>query len=362
MSDLEKEVLDQEEVTQDIEEAKASFGVDAEVPDPQTKETDAPGDKGKDADKEKKAAPKTSSTQVPKTKVALMSSMQQHLASMNKADLTAAYNKMMGEEVEEEETSAKSIKEIKQISAADVDVAEDVQAMFSGEELSEDFTSKATTIFEAAVVAKVNSILEETVVDLEAELEAEKEEIVESLSNRLDDYMEYVVEEWMKENELAVEQGIKAEITENFMVGLRNLFTESYIDIPEEKVDLVDELANKVSELEASINEEVEKNIAVRKELAESQKEVVLRDVCDGLTESQAVKIKSLAEGVDFDTRADYAEKLETLKENYFPQEEVLTEDTSVDDEPVELEEETEVQVAPEMQAYMDAISRSIKK
>jgi hypothetical protein len=174
--------------------------------------------------------------------------------------------------------------------------------------------------------------------------------------------MEYVVENWMKENELAVEQGIKAEITENFMVGLRNLFAESYIDIPEEKVDLVDELAAKVAELEESVNEEVENNIATRKELAEAKKAIVLRDVTEGLTESQVVKIKSLAEGVEFESDEDYKEKLETIKENYFPQEEISEEDTSVDAEPVELEEETEVQIDPEMKAYMDAISRSIKK
>jgi len=343
---------------------KASFGVDAEVPDAPTKEVPAPGGEKEQGDK-KGSKPQGSSA--PKTKVAMITAMADAMKGMKATELKAAYGKMMnamyGESVEEEQSdTATSIKEIKQISAEDVDVAEDVNAMFAGQDLSEDFTSKATTIFEAAVVSKVNEVLETVTVDLEAELEAEKEEIVESMTARLDDYMEYVVEQWMQENELAVEQGIKAEITENFMVGLRNLFSENYIDIPEEKVDLVDELASKVAELEESINEEVEKNIATRKELAESRKSLVLRDVCEGLTESQTVKIKSLAEGVDFESDADYAEKLETIKENYFPQEEVISEDTSFDSEPVELEEETETQVAPEMKAYMDAITRSIKK
>jgi len=366
MSDKELEMLDQEEGQ--LEEVKASFGDPSEVPDPSTKEVDAPGAEGKDADAEKKAAPKRSPSEVPKTKVAMITAMADAMKQMNASALKANYGKMMnamyGESVEAEEESntATSIKEIKQISAEDVNVAEDVEAMFAGSELSEDFTSKATTIFEAAVVSKVNEILETVTVDLEAELEAEKEEIVESMTARLDDYMEYVVESWMQENELAVEQGIKAEITENFMVGLRNLFTESYIDIPEEKVDLVDELAAKVAELEESVNEEVEKNIATRKELAEAKKSVVLRDVTEGLTESQVVKMKSLAEGVEFESAEDYAKKLETIKENYFPQEEELSEDTSFDSEPVELEEENEPTVAPEMKAYMDAISRSIKK
>ena len=361
MSDKELEMLDQEEGQ--LEEVKASFGDPSEVPDPSTKEVDAPGAEGKDADAEKKAAPKRSPSEVPKTKVAMLQAAMAHLQAMKKGDLQLAYEKMcgMGEEVEED-TSVTSIKEIKKVSAEDVNVAEDIEAMFAGEDLSEDFTSKATTIFEAAVVSKVNEILETVTIDLEAEMEAEKEEIVESMTSRLDDYMEYVVEQWMEENQLAVEQGIKSEIVENFMVGLRNLFAESYIDIPEDKVDLVDELASKVAELEESVNEEVEKNIATRKELAEAKKSVVLRDVTEGLTESQVVKMQSLAEGVEFNSAEDYAKKLETIKENYFPQEEVISEDTSFDSEPVELEEETETPVAPEMKAYMDAISRSIKK
>ena len=361
MSDQEMEMLEQEEGQ--IVEVKASLGDPSEVPDPTTKEVDAPGAEGKDADKEKKSAPKRSSSEVPKTKVALLQASMAHLQAMKKGDLQKTYEKMcgMGEEVEED-TSVTSIKEIKKVSAEDVNVAEDVEAMFAGEDLSEDFTSKATTIFEAAVVSKVNEILETVTIDLEAEMEAEKEEIVESLTSRLDDYMEYVVEQWMKENELAVEQGIRSEIAENFMVGLRNLFTESYIDIPEEKVDLVDELASKIAELEESLSEEVEKNIVARKEIIESKKSEILRDVTEGLTESQVVKMQSLAEGVEFDSAEDYAKKLETIKENYFPQEEVISEDTSFDSEPVELDEENEVQIDPQMKAFTDAISRSIKK
>lgn len=358
MSDLEKEVLEQDD--QQLDEFKSSMGVDAEVPEPTTKEVPAPGG---EKDQGEKKSSKVNPPTAPKTKVAIVASIHDAMKGMNKEQLQAMYSKMMGEEVEEESSpSVKSIKEIRKVSAEEVDVAEDVKAMFGGEELSEEFVGKATTIFEAAVVSKVNEILETVTVDLEAELEAEKEEIIESLSTRLDDYLEYVTEEWMKENELAVEQGIRAEIVENFMVGLRNLFAENYIDIPEEKVDLVDELASKVTELETSINEEMERNIQLRKELIESQKQSVLRDVCEGLTESQVVKIKSLAEGVEFESVEDYAEKLETIKENYFPQEEVISEDTSVDEDPVMIDEETEVQVDPGMKAYLDAISRSIKK
>jgi len=314
-----------------------------------------------DAGKEiKKSAPKQ--VAAPKTKVGMINAMADAMKGMKKDELQAMYKRAMGEEVEQEETTATSIKEIKQISAEDVDISEDVSAMFAGQDLSEEFADKATTIFEAAVVSKVNEILESVTVDLEADLEAEKMDIQESLSTKLDDYLEYVVEEWMQENELAVESSVRSEIVENFMVGLRDLFTENYIDIPEEKVDLVDELAGKVAELEESVNVEMEKTISLRKELAESKKQAVFTSVCEGLTESQVVKLKSLAEGVDFESEDDYAEKLDTLKENYFPAEELITEDTSVDEEPLELTEEAEEKVDPGMAAYMDAITRSLKK
>lgn len=163
----------------------------------------------------------------------------------------------------------------------------------------------------------------------------------------------------MKDNELAVEKGIRSEIVENFMHGLRNLFAENYIDIPEEKVDLVDELAGKVEELEASVNEEVERNIEVKKELVEMKMDKALTIVCEGLTDSQVEKMKSLAEGVDFDEDT-YTEKLETIKENYFPKEEVIESDAT-DEEPLEIEEEAP-QVTGSMAAYTQAISRSIKK
>ena len=146
------------------------------------------------------------------------------------------------------------------------------------------------------------------------------------------------------------------------MTGLRNLFSENYIDIPEEKVDLVDEMAAKIEEMEASINEEIEKNIDLKKELTEAKKTLVLGTVSEGLAESQAVKLASLAEGVEFDTEESYAEKLETIKENYFGGEANLSEETNFDDEPLEIEEDATNNVDPGMAAYMSAISKSIKK
>src|SRR6056300_1042889 len=343
----------------DLEEAKkASMGDPSEIPDPENKDAKAPGGDGKMIDK---TAPAQGSSNIkpPNTKVGMINAMVEKMKGMKKADIASSYFKKEDLDLEE---GTPVLREIQKVSAEDISVSEDINAVFAGEELSEEFVEKATTIFEAAVVSKVNEILETVTVDLEAELEAEKEEIIESMTAKLDDYLEYVAEQWMKENELAIEQGIKSEIVENFMVGLRNLFAENYIDIPEEKVDLVDELASKVADLEETTNEEIERNIALHKELEEANKQLVLRDVCVDMTESQAVKMQSLAEGVEFESSEDYTKKLETIKENYFPTE-VVSENVTFDDqEPIDLDEENSVTVDPGMQLYADAISRSIKK
>jgi len=320
-----------------------------------------------DGDDSEVAEPVAKKAKAPATKSGMVKELMDAVSKMKKEELSKSYGKIMGamsglKEEAEEVAEEVSMREVRKVTKDEINVAEDVAAVFSGQELSEEFTSKATTIFEAAVLSKVNEVLESVTVDFEAELEAEKEAIAEDLSKKLDDYLEYVAEEWMTENKLAVEQGIRAEIMENFMTGLRNLFTENYIDIPEEKVDLVDELAQKVGELESSVNEEVERNIEMRKELVEAKKSAVLRDIAEGLTESQAVKMKSLAEGVDFESAEDFAGKLADIKENYFGAgESVQSLTESVDEEPLQISEDAEA-ADPSMTPYMDAISRSIKK
>jgi hypothetical protein len=198
-------------------------------------------------------------------------------------------------------------------------IKEDVDAIFADETISEDFRSKVSTIFEARVNDRVLQIQEE----LEGHYASMLEEAVESIKNELtekvDDYLNYVVEQWMNENELAIESGLRAELSEEFIAGLRNLFAEHYIDVPAEKVDLVDELAGKVEELESKLNEEIEQNIQFAKAIVESRKLEVTREVCEGLTTTQFEKIKSLAESVDFSTEEEYKEKVETIRENYFP-------------------------------------------
>lgn len=199
-------------------------------------------------------------------------------------------------------------------------IKEDVDAIFGDDStISEDFRSKVSTIFEARVNDRVFQIQEE----LEGHYASMLEEAVESIKNELtekvDDYLNYVVEQWMNENELAIESGLRAELSEEFIAGLRNLFAEHYIDVPAEKVDLVDELAGKVEELESKLNEEIEQNIQFAKAIVESRKLEVTREVCEGLTTTQFEKIKSLAESVDFSTEEEYKEKVETIRENYFP-------------------------------------------
>jgi hypothetical protein len=198
-------------------------------------------------------------------------------------------------------------------------IKEDVDAIFADETISEDFRSKVSTIFEARVNDRILQIQEE----LEGHYASMLEEAVESIKNELtekvDDYLNYVVEQWMNENELAIESGLRAELSEEFIAGLRNLFAEHYIDVPAEKVDLVDELAGKVEELESKLNEEIEQNIQFAKAIVESRKLEVTREVCEGLTTTQFEKIKSLAESVDFSTEEEYKEKVETIRENYFP-------------------------------------------
>jgi len=197
---------------------------------------------------------------------------------------------------------------------------EDVDAMFGDDEtISEDFRSKAATIFEARVTDRIMQIQEQIESEYAGMLEEAVEAIKSDLTEKVDDYLNYVVDQWMNDNEIAIESGLRSEITEDFIGGLRNLFAENYINVPEEKVDLIDELASKVEELETQLNEEIETNIEYKKALVEAVKSELTREVCEGLTATQVEKIRTLAESVEFSTEEEYTEKLETLRENYFP-------------------------------------------
>lgn len=218
---------------------------------------------------------------------------------------------------EEEEVSDEVISEE---DGLEVDFSSDINALFEGnEQLSEDFKEKAATIFEARVLDRVQQIQEEMESQYASMLEEAVANIQTELTEKVDDYLNYVVEQWMEENQIAIESGLRSELTEDFIAGLRNLFAEHYIDVPEDKVDLVEELASKVEELEGQLNEEMERSVEYRKALIESVKNEIANEVCEGLTVTQVEKIKSLAESVQFSGEDEYRQKLETIRENYFP-------------------------------------------
>jgi hypothetical protein len=247
--------------------------------------------------------------------------------------------------------------------AEGLDMSEDVRALLDGEGLSEEFATKATTIFEAAVMSRIEKIAEQVESELVEQFETAVEQVKEDLAAKVDDYLNYMAEEWMKENELAVDTGLRNEIAEDFIGALRNVFVEHYIDIPEDKVDVVSEMAEKVSELENQLNEQINSSIELKKELNEHKKFEAIYAVCEGLSQTQVEKLKSLAEGVEFTTEEEFAAKLSTLVESYFSKADVKVADNSALDDEVHIEEEkkTNKSADPLMEQYANVISKSLK-
>jgi hypothetical protein len=241
-------------------------------------------------------------------------------ASSDTQNHPAGGKKTMREDEEQDEEEYLEIDDADAIAEFKLRMKEDVNALFGDDQtISEDFKSKAATIFEARVIDRVTQIQEDMESQYAGMLEEAVETIKSDLTEKVDDYLNYVVEQWIEENQIAIESGLRSEITEDFIAGLRNLFAENYINVPEDKVDLVEELAAKVEELETKLNEEIETNIEYKKALTEAIKEQLTVEVCEGLTATQVEKIKALAESVDFSTEEEFKEKLETLRENYFP-------------------------------------------
>ena len=220
---------------------------------------------------------------------------------------------------EEETTEEAVVEETEEEEVVEYNIEEDIQAIVEGEELSEEFKEKAKVVFEAALNSKVNAIAEELEVQYNAKLEEELKTVKESLSERVDSYLEYVSEEWMTENKLEVEDGLKSDLTESFMTGMKNLFEEHYVSIPEEKYDVLENMVEKLDEMETKLNEQIEKNVSLNKRLAESVADGIFDQISEGLALSQKDKLASLAESVEFESEEQYREKVETLKEAYFP-------------------------------------------
>jgi hypothetical protein len=242
----------------------------------------------------------------------------------------------------------------------DYDIEEDVNALLSGEELSEEFQEKARTIFETAIRSKVAEIKEELQETYENALVEEIEVIKQGLVERVDSYLEYVADEWISENALAIEAGLKTEMTESFLQGMKGLFEDHYVSIPEEKYDVIESMVDKLDEMEEKLNEQIERNIALNNRLAESVADVIFADVAEGLALSQKDKLASLAENVEFDSESDYREKLVTLRESYFPSnagtQREFTENLS---ESVEYPQTP--QVSGIMESYLSVLSRTTK-
>ena len=253
---------------------------------------------------------------------------------------------------------------MRKITRDDIDVSEDIAAAFSGSDLSEEFKAQATDIFETAVVSAVNMKLAKIAEQAEEEHVEEMQRIEEGLTTKIDEYLDYVVEQWMQENKLAVESGLRSEVTENFLSGLRNLFAENWIDIPEEKVEVVEELASEVEQLTATLDEQMQKNIELKKQVEKFEREIAFVEVSEGLTEMQIAKFESLAEAVDYENAESYKERLETIRTSFFESrsQDVTESRTTLDEEFIETNETSEKKLEPNMQVYSAAISRSVKK
>lgn len=273
-------------------------------------------------------------------------------ASGQKAEFSAkgdvkAGHEPEGETIAEEEAETSSIIE--------VDLSADVAALTEGEDLSEEFKEKAATIFEAAVVSRLNEELERMHEDYAKVLAEEIETVKSELAEQVDEYLSYAVTKWMEDNSLAIEAGIKTEMAENILDGIKQVFVENHIDLPEEKVDLVDEMIEQLDRMEGKLNESIEENVSLHKEIGNFVKNGIVSEVSEGLTLTQREKMMSLAEAVEFDNEESFREKVSTLRDSYFstkPESKEVTEDVEVEQSQV---------VTESMDAYVKALSRWTK-
>ena len=280
------------------------------------------------------------------------------------AEEEATTDEVVAEEETTEEEVVSEEETTEEETIAEINVEEDLKALIEGEELSEEFQDKARVIFETAIKTKVEEIKEELQESYAAALVEELETIKGGLIERVDSYLEYVSDEWMQENALQVEAGLKTEMTESFLEGMKGLFEEHYVTIPEEKYDVLNSMVDKLDEMEGKLNEQIERNVALNRRLAESTADVIFADVTEGLADTQKEKLATLAENVEFESESDYREKLGTLKESYFPTKTTSTPKSTSENlsEEVSTDEVASQEVNPQMQAYLGMLSRAAKK
>jgi len=343
----ESEAEEVSEAKDGVETEKASIASVDKAGDATKKAPSRKGDKSNSMPMEK----------IPGTKAGMINAMYNEMNKMKKADLHASYGKIMssmkaeGFEVDAED-AAPAIHE--KADAVQVDFTADMDALVESEAtLSETFKDKAAVIFEAAIKSKVSDEVARIESELQEELDEEIKTAREEMIEQVDGYMNYVVEKFMEENKLAIENGIRTEIAEDFMGKLKDLFTESYIEVPESKVDLVDELSEQVADLEARLNETTETAIEQNQLLEELMRDAIIREHSRDLAETQVEKLKSLAEELDFEDPEAFAAKVETVKESYFTKKKVSVAGEQID------ESAEEEEVSPEMAMYVQALRRS---
>ena len=290
-----------------------------------------------------------------------MSNNGKPIALQNNKEKTASkFESFLAPEEDKLETDQVDVEEI--VEEEEIDIEADVKALLEGEELSEEFQNKAKTIFEAAIKSKLAEVREAVKTEYEEQLIEQVAEIKSELEERVDAYLEYVADEWMADNQIAVESGLKTEMTDSFLTGMKSLFEEHYVSVPEDKYDVIESMVDKLDEMEGKLNEQIEKNVALNRRLAESSADVVFGEVTEGLAATQKEKLATLVENVEFESETDYREKLEKLKESYFPSNktsapsahsETISEGTAVD---------SPQQVSSAMEAYMQTLGRVAKK
>ena len=365
------------EAPEQIEEDKEEIVVEASK---KVKEDDDEDDEKEDDDDEEEEEDeqvKKEEVKVPSTKSAMIKALFDKVNGLKKEEVSAKWKNLMDvaeaedlggptpDDSDPEKDEVGKKKKKMKISMPEINVKEDIEALVEGEELSEEFKTKASTIFEAAVHQKVMEIATEKIEDLEKEYQTNlQEEIVsfrDELTEKVDGYLNYVVEEWMKENEIALDSSLKSELTEEFIGGLKNLFTEHYIEVPDEKVDIVESLYDKVEELEGKLNSQIDDNVQVTSELNEYRKDKILEEVCEDLADTQSEKMKSLVEGVSYeDDKDDFENKVKTIKESYFPNQ--TKQDENVEQESdgsSDGEEVSDPKLNNIMEAYSKAIARN---
>ena len=329
-------------------------------------------------EEEKIEEDKLEEVKMPSTKSGMIKALFDKVNGMKKEEVSSKWKELMdvaeaedtgGPTPEDSDNKKDKVavkgKKMKASDLPEINVKEDIEALVQGEELSEDFKTKASTIFEAAVYQKVMEVSTKKTEELEEEYQKDlQEEIIscrDELTEKVDGYLNYVVEEWMKENELALDSSLRSEITEEFITGLKGLFTEHYIEVPEEKVDMVENLFDRVEELETKLNTKIEENVKVTNELNEYRKNKIVEEVSNDLADTQSEKLKELTEGVSMEEGdvEDFENKVKQIKESYFPsqvkKDEVISEEESVSSDE---QEETPVKMNSIMEAYSKAIAR----